>query len=69
MDEMFQSTYKANHSTKTAQNDVLCALDGQQSVILLLFDLSETFDILYHAILLERLFKRFFMNGTELKAK
>ena len=37
--ELFQSAYKGNHSTETAlvkvQNDVLRALDGQQSVILL----------------------------------
>ena len=37
--ELFQSAYKGNHSTETAlvkvQNDVLRALDGQQSVMLL----------------------------------
>ena len=37
--ELFQSAYKGNHNTETAlvkvQNDVLRALDGQQSVILL----------------------------------
>ena len=54
------------HSTKTAlvrvQNDILCAIDNNESVILLLLDLSAAFDKVDHSILLSRL--RFGVNGT-----
>ena len=64
--ELFQSAYKANHSTETplvkVQNDVLRALDGQQSVILLLLDLYAPFDTVDHAILLTRLSQRFLIK-------
>ena len=39
LDDTFQSAYKNFHSTKTAlarvQNDILCAIDNNESVILL----------------------------------
>ena len=42
LDEWFQSTYKLHHSTETAlvrvQNDILCAIDSNHWVILLLLD-------------------------------
>jgi len=70
MDEIFQSAYKANHSTVTAlvkvQNDILRALDGQRSVILLLLDLSAAFDTVDHTILLTRLSQEFGIKGTVL---
>lgn len=48
LEESLQSAYKTFHSTETAlvkvQNDILCAIDQQQSVILLLLDLSAAFD-------------------------
>ena len=66
LDETFQSAYKNFHSTETAlvrvQNDILCAIDKNESVILLLLDLSAAFDKVDHSILLSRL--RFGVNGT-----
>ena len=63
LDETFQSAYKEFHSTETAllrvHNDILCSLDQNKSVILLLLDLSAAFDTVDHAILLSRLSNRF----------
>ena len=68
LDETFQSAYKNFHSTKTAlvrvQNDILCAIDNNESVILLLLDLSAAFDTVDHSILLSRLHDRFGVNRT-----
>ena len=70
LDETFQSAYKNFHSTKTAlvrvQNHVLCAIDNNESVILLLLDLSAAFDTVDHSILLSRLRDRFGVKGTGL---
>jgi hypothetical protein len=67
----FQSAYRARHSTETAllrvQNDILCAIDNQQGVILILLDLSAAFDCISHKILLERLHHRFGISGTALE--
>ena len=68
LDEMFQSAYKNFHSTKTAlvrvQNDTLCAIDNNESDILLLLDLSAAFDTVDHSILLSRLRDCFGVNGA-----
>ena len=68
LDETFQSAYKEFHSTEAAllrvQNDVLCSLDQNKSVILLLLDLSAVFDTVDHAILIPRLWNRFGVKGT-----
>ena len=68
LDETFQSAYKNSHSTETAlvrvQNDILCAIDNNESVILLLLDLSADFDTVDYSILLSRLHDRFGVNGT-----
>ena len=70
LDETFQSTYKNFHSTETAlvrvQNDILCAIDNNESVILLLLDLSAALDKVDHSIMLSRLRDRFGVNGTVL---
>ena len=70
LDETFQSAYKNFHSTETAlvrvQNDILSAIDNNESVILLLLDLSAPFDTVDHSILLSRLRDRFGVNGTAL---
>ena len=54
LDETFQSAYKNFHSTETAlvrvQNDILCAIDSNESVILLLLDLLAAFDTVDHSI-------------------
>ena len=71
MDEPMQSAYKSKHSTETAllkvQNDILCALDENKMVILVLLDLSAAFDTISHDILLQRLEKRLGISGTALK--
>jgi hypothetical protein len=60
--EVFQSAYKANHSTETAlvkvQNDILLELDKKRGVILVLLDLSAAFDTIDHGFLLEQLSSR-----------
>ena len=70
LDEVLQSAYKNFHSTETAlvkvQNDILCAMDNNESVILLLLDLSAAFDTVDHSILLSRLQDRFGVKGTVL---
>ena len=70
LDETFQSAHKNFPSTETAlvrvQNDILCAIDNNESVILLLLDFSAAFDAVDHSILLSRLRDRFGVNGTAL---
>ena len=62
LDEAMQSAFKKHHSTETAlikvQNDILQAIDNQNSVILLLLDLSAAFDTIDHETLLSRLSSR-----------
>lgn len=59
LEEIFQSAYKVGHSTESAllwvHYDVLCALDDERCVMLILLDLSAAFDTLEHGILLSRL--------------
>ena len=68
LDETFQSAYKKSHSTETAlvrvQNDILCAIDNNESAILLLLDSSAALDTVDHSLLLSRLLERFGVNGT-----
>ena len=47
-----------------SRNDILGAIDNNESVTLLLFDLSAAFDTVDHSILLSRLRDRFGVNGT-----
>ena len=67
LDEPMQSAFKKHHSTETAlikvQNDILQAIDNQNSVILLLLDLSAAFDTIDHEILLSRLSSRYGIIG------
>ena len=55
--EPLQSAYKEGHSIETAllkvQNDILVAMDNQRVAILVLFDLSATFDTVNHRLLLK----------------
>ncbi len=66
-----QSSYRQGHSTETAllrvQNDVYCAMDNDEVVLLLLLDLSAAFDTLDTEILLQRLENRYRITGTVLQ--
>ena len=61
--EVFQSAYRAHHSTETAllrvYNDITMSIDNQKSVVLVLLDLSAAFDTADHSLLLARLSTRF----------
>ena len=71
LDESLQSAYKHLHSTETAllkvQNDILCAIDDNKCVALLLLDMSSAFDTVDHRLLLDRLCNRFGFRGQVLK--
>ena len=68
--EIFQSTYRQNHSTETAVLSVLDGLLGSADERLVslvaLLDLSATFDTLDHPILLKRIETPFSARGTVL---
>lgn len=53
--EVFQSGFKANHSTESALlkvlNDIFLLNDSSHSVILILLDLTVAFDTIDHEIL------------------
>ena len=67
---VFQSAYRANHSTETAliriHNDVTQALDQNRDVILILLDLKSAFDCLNHTIMINRL-REIGISGDMLK--
>ena len=69
--ELFQSAYKAHHSTETAlltiTNDILLSLNRGDNVFLLLLDLSAAFDTVNHSLLLSRLENSFGITGTVLR--
>ena len=71
LEESFQSAYKSFHSTETAllkvQNDILCEIDNQKCVVLLLLDMSAAFGTVDHELLLERMSKRYGVKGNVLK--
>lgn len=50
-----QSAYRRFHSTETALlrvfNDIFCAIDRHQEVVLVLLDLSSAFDTIDHSVL------------------
>ena len=70
MNDVYQSAYKKCHSTETAllrvQNDLLMALDGECSVLLLMLDLSAAFDTIDHSIMLYTLANRYGIKGNTL---
>ena len=45
------------------QDDILHAIDSNRAVVLLMLDLSATFDTVYHEILLNRLSQRYGITG------
>ena len=70
VDEIFQSGYKALHSTETAllqvTNNLRRAADKKEASILLTLDLSAAFDTLNHPTLLKRLNEFLGLGGTVL---
>ena len=68
--EPLQSAYKKYHSCETAllrvENDILCALDDNKYVVLLMLDLSAAFDTVDHDILLYRMQSKFGITGKAL---
>ena len=67
--ELFQSARKTGHSHTTLTriyNDILCAIENEESVILVLLDLSSAFDIIEHHILLDILKHRYGMTSKAL---
>ena len=70
LNEVFQSAYKANHSTETAllrvKNDILTAVDHGKAVMLILLDLSAAFDTIDHDTLLNLMKNRLGISGSAL---
>ena len=70
LEESFQSAYKCFHSTETAllkvQYDILCEIDNQKCIVLLLLDMSAAFDTVDHELLLERMSKHYGVKGNAL---
>ena len=68
--ENLQSAYKTYHSTETAlvkvQNDILCSIDQQGVVILILLDLSAAFDTIDHDTLFLRMEEELGITGPAL---
>ena len=69
--EPLQSAYRSHHSTETAllkvKTDILKAMDNREVMCLVLLDLSATFDMVDHKILLERLENYFGVTGVALR--
>ncbi len=67
LSEPMQSGYKSLHSTETAllrvHNDILCSLDENRAVILVLLDLSAAFDCVDHGLLLGQLSSAYGIKG------
>ncbi len=70
LNDPMQSAYLKYRSTETAlvkvHNDIMEAIDGGSSVILVLLDLSAAFDTVDHEILLYILEKRLRVTGSAL---
>ena len=68
--EEYQSAYRAFHSTETAllrvPNDVLCAMNQEKIMLLVLLDLSAAFDTVDHDVLFQRLKNRIGIDGVAL---
>ena len=71
IDESPQSAYKHLQSTETAllkvENDILCVIDDNKCVALLLLDMSTAFDTVDHRLFLDRLCDHFGFGEQVLK--
>ncbi|GFS07822.1 reverse transcriptase-like protein [Elysia marginata] len=71
LNEVFQSAYKAFHSTETAllkvTSDVLESMDQKEICVMTLLDLSAAFNTIDRNILLTRLNQTFGLSGTVLQ--
>ena len=71
LNEVLQSAYRTHHSTETAltrvHSDLLNALDGRKTAVLLLLDLSAAFDTIDHRTILKRLCHSFGVRNTALQ--
>ena len=69
--EIYQSAYRAHHSTESALlkvlNDVLTATEERKCVLLTFLDLSASFDIVDHNRFLDRLRGDFHVTGMAQK--
>ena len=69
--EIYQSAYKAHHSTETAllqvKNYIMDSLDSGKAVLLVLLDMTAAFDTVDHAILTNRLQSRFGVTGSAIE--
>ncbi len=69
--EMFQSGFKALHSTESAllrvSSDIFIETDSGKSMALVLLDLSAAFDLVDHEVLLTRLETSVGLRGTVLQ--
>ena len=70
LDEPLQSAYKEKHSVETAlikvYDDLLCAVDNKQCIMMSLLDLSAAFDTVDHNVMFSRLEKCFGVTGKAL---
>ena len=70
LNEVFQSAYKAGHSTETAllcvQNDIIQMAEEHDNAALVLLDLSAAFDTVDHNLLLQRLKSSFGIDDVAL---
>ena len=68
--EVFQSAYRPRHSTETAllrvHDDLICAINHHEVVILVLIDLSAAFDTVNH-VLLHEILRAAGVTGTALQ--
>ena len=71
LNEPIQSAYRRQHSTETTLlrvcSNIWAALDRKQGTLLVLLDLSSAFDTVDHTILLNRLSKRYGIQGYTLQ--
>ena len=65
-----QSAYRRYHSTETSllkiHNDILCAMDDNKLVLLIMLELSAAFDTVDHTIMIGRLSTKIGLSGTVL---